>query len=598
MALDKQLNISNLEFDKVKDNIKDFLRGQDTFTDFDFEGSGMSVMLDVMAYTTHYMGFHANMAVNESFLDTAVLRNSVVSHAKTLGYIPASITAAEAIIKLTFDTTGYDPISILVEKGTSFVSIVNGTSLDFVTLESVNIYPDESGDFMGEIKVHQGKLMVSTWTVDSNPDQQFLINDSGCDRSTMNLTVTDINAAGDQGSAWASNKMLSELTPSSQVYFIQEGLDSVNEIYFGNGIFGKTPNEGSIVSVTYLSARGETGNYLSTIQDQSFSINNAINSGSGGVYDENRVTIETINSSSLGSSAESIESIRQTAPKSYERQNRAVTAEDYKTILLEKYPNIDSISVWGGEDNDPPQYGAVFISIKPKHGLELSPITKAHIKDDILAKFNMLAINPIIVTPEYTYIDIESVVKFEPLKTSLSIGEIENRIIDNVDTFFSDEITQFKVKLRFSKLTKTIDDSEFSISSNSTTLKIYKKFYTQSSNTIGNYTFKFNNAINPGTVVSSVFGSTIDGSSMALLDDGQGNVLLYDIIQEGFINTAQGTIDYETGTVQLNGFSPVMDTNTVISLYVTPKTNDISTLRNNLLVLNSTKVSLEALTNQ
>ena len=202
----------------------------------------------------------------------------------------------------------------------------------------------------------------------------------------------------------------------------------------------------------------------------------------------------------------------------------------------------------------------------------------------------MLAITPIIVTPEYTYIDIETTVNYDPLTTSLSLGEIQNEVRSSVASFFESEITEFKVDLKFSKMTRVIDDAESSITNNTTTLKIYKKFYTQSSNTIGNYIFKFNNKLNPGSVVSSVFGSTVDGSQMALLDDGQGNVLLYDIIAEGFINTSQGSIDYEEGTIELIGFSPVLDNNTVISLYATPKVNDISTIRNNLLVLNSTNV--------
>ena len=582
---DKQLNISDLEFDKIKGNIKTFLSGQDTFTDYDFEGSGMSVMLDVMAYTTHYMGYYTNMAINESFLDTATLRNSVVSHAKTIGYIPKSITASEAIIKLSFDTTGQDPSYIPIDKGTMFSSNVNGTTQQFVTLETVNIFPDETGDFSGEIKVYQGSMKSLTWTWDSNIQQQFFVPDSGCDRATLTLSVNGVH--------WENNQNLSELLPDSLTYFIQEGLDSVTEIYFGNDIFGKIPRDGYELEVMYLSTNGEPGNYISTVQNQVFSLTNAID----GIYDTNKVTIETINISSLGTEKENIETIRTTAPKSYERQNRAVTAEDYKTILVEKYPNIDSISVWGGEDNDPPQYGAVFISIKPKHGLELSPLTKASLIDDVLSKYNMLAITPIIVTPEYTYVDIDTTVKYNPLKTTLSSGEVQTVVIEDVKDFFQEEIAQFQVSLRFSKLSQTIDAADSAISNSLTTLKIYKKFYTQSSNTVGNYIFKFNNKINPGSAVSSVFGSTVDGSSMALLDDGQGNILLYDIISEGFISTTQGTVDYDSGIIELNGFNPVLDINTVISLYATPKSNDISTLRNNLLVLNSTNVTLETISN-
>jgi hypothetical protein len=209
----------------------------------------------------------------------------------------------------------------------------------------------------------------------------------------------------------------------------------------------------------------------------------------------------------------------------------------------------------------------------------------------------MLAITPIIVTPEYTYVDIDTTVKYNPLKTTLSSGEIQTVVIEDVKEFFQEEIAQFQVNLRFSKLSQTIDAADTAISNSLTTLKIYKKFYTQSSNTVGNYIFKFNNKINPGSAVSSVFGSTVDGSSMALLDDGQGNILLYDIISEGFISTTQGTVDYDSGIIELNGFNPVLDINTVISLYATPKSNDISTLRNNLLVLNSTNVTLETITN-
>jgi hypothetical protein len=413
-----------------------------------------------------------------------------------------------------------------------------------------------------------------------NVMKSFIIQDPTCDRDT--LTMAD---------GWVNNQHLSELNPTSKVFFVQEGLDEVTEIYFGNDIFGKIPSDDDMISVYYLSTVGSEGNYSSSLSNQVFSLETTI----GEVYDENRVGIETINISSLGSEAESTATIKMTAPRSYERQNRAVTAEDYKTILLEKYPNIDSISVWGGEDNDPPQYGAVFISIKPKHGLELSPITKDKLTKDILSKYNMLAINPIITTPEYTYLDIETTVKFDPLKTSLSSGDIQTKIIADIKDFIASEISQFKVTLRYSQLTNTIDNAEMSISNNLTTVKMYKKFFIQASNTTGNYIFKFNNAIKPGTAVSSVFGNVINSTQYALLDDGQGNILLYDIVSEVFANTSQGTIDYENGVIELIGFNPSLDNNTVISLYGTPQTNDIIATRNNLLVLNNSKVTMVSL---
>ena len=580
----KALDLSNLEFDGIKSNIKEYLKGQNEFIDYDFEGSGMSVMLDVMAYTTHYMGFHTNMAINESFLDTATLRNSVVSHAKAIGYVPKSATASEAIVKLQFDTTGYDPSYIVIEEGTHFVSNINGTPLPFTNLDTINIFEDEGGDFAGEITLRHGSLKGLEWTYDAiSETQAFLVNDPTCDRSTIKMTVND--------KPWAENEILSELNNESLIYFLQEGLDGVTEIYFGNGIFGKRPLDGQVIKITYLSTLGETGNYTSTINEQTFALESTIDS----VYTASLVTVNTVDVSSLGSFPESTENIKSTAPRAYERQDRAVTAEDYKSILIEKYPNIESIAVWGGEDNDPPQYGAVFICIKPRHGLELSPLTKQKLTEDILSKYNMLAINPIITAPEYTYIDVETTVKYNPVLTAMSSSEVQTKIIEDIAAFFEAEVSAFKSILRYSQLGNTIDSADPSISNNLTSVKFYKKFFIQASNTVGNYIFKYDNAITPGSAVSSVFGNTETSTQYALLDNGQGNILLYDIVNEQFLNTEQGTIDYENGIIELLGFRPVLDTNSVISLYAIPQSNDITAIRSNLLVLNQSSVTMQAI---
>jgi hypothetical protein len=327
------------------------------------------------------------------------------------------------------------------------------------------------------------------------------------------------------------------------------------------------------------------------VQEQVFALESTIN----GTYTASTVLVETVDISSLGSEQETTQSIKETAPRAYERQDRAVTAEDYKTILVEKYPNIEAIAVWGGEENDPPQYGAVFICIKPKHGLELSPLTKTKLTDEILSKYNMLAINPIITAPEYTYIDVEATVKYDPVLTPLSAGEVQTKIISEITDFFEAELTQFKVTLRYSRLVQTIDSTDVSISNNLTSIKIYKKFFIEASNTVGNYVFKFDNAITAGSSVSSVFGNTQASTQFALLDDGQGNILLYDIANEQFLNTEQGTIDYENGIIELIGFNPVLDTNTVISLYATPQSNDISAIRNNLLVLENSNITMQSI---
>ena len=521
------------------------------------------------------------MAINESFLDTATLRNSVVSHAKAIGYVPKSTIAAEAIVKLTFDTTGTDPQYIIVEKGTQFISNINGVPLPFTNLDTVNIFPDEGGEFSGEIKLSQGTLKGIDWTFDATSDtQKFIIADPTCDRTTMTMVIADW--------PWENNQTLSEIDGTSLAYFLQEGLDGVTEIYFGNGLFGKRPLDGNLIQVAYLSTSGAEGNYTSTVDEQVFALESTI----AGAYTASTVTVETVDISSLGSAQESTANIKETAPRAYERQDRAVTAEDYKTILIEKYPNIEAIAVWGGEENTPPQYGAVFISIKPKHGLELSPLTKTKLTDEILSKYNILAINPIITAPEYTYIDVEATVKYDPVLTALSAGEVQTKIISEIEDFFEAELTQFKVTLRYSRLIQTIDSTDVSISNNLTSIKMFKKFFIEASNTVGNYIFKFDNPITAGTCVSSVFGNTQASTQFALLDDGQGNILLYDISSESFLNTEQGTVDYEKGIVELMGFNPVLDTNTIISLYATPQSNDISAIRNNLLILNNSNITM------
>ena len=422
------------------------------------------------------------------------------------------------------------------------------------------------------------------WSYDATSEtQSFFIEDIKCDRATITMTINE--------KPWENNQNLSELSGESPVYFLQEGLDGVTEIYFGNGIFGKVPLDLASIKITYLATDGATGNYTSTITEQVFALESTIDS----VYTSGQVTVNTVDVSSLGSEPESTENIKETAPRAYERQDRAVTAEDYKTILIEKYPNIESIAVWGGEDNDPPQYGAVFICIKPKYGLELSPLTKQKLTEDILSKYNMLAINPIITAPEYTYIDVESIVKYDPVLTSLSASEVQTKIIADIAAFFEAEVSQFRVIMRYSKLGNTIDAADPSISNNLTSVKFYKKFYIQASNTVGNYIFRYDNPITPGSAVSSVFGNTETSTQYALLDDGQGNILLYDIVNELFLNTEQGTIDYENGIIELIGFRPVLDTNSVISLYATPQSNDITAIRSNLLVLNQSSVTMQSI---
>jgi hypothetical protein len=564
------LNVSELDFDKIQTNLKTHLQAQTEFQDYNFDGSNLATLIDALAYATHYNGVYANAAVNESFLDSAQVRNSIVSHAKALGYTPSSATAPSATIRLVFNTA---TSSVNIDKGTKFSGTYQGTSYNFVTIDAYTATND-TGIYTIDIPISQGEYFTKTYTWLDNTTQRFVLNEVDIDRASIDVAVN--------GDFWVLNEgELALLDGDSQVFFVQENQDNQTEVYFGpdSGLFGARPLNNNPIIISYVRTKGAASNGTTT-----FSIPGLV-----GGFDAQDITITTVDASTLGSDAEEIENIRFRAPKNYERQGRAVTSEDYKAIISDRFGDVQAINVWGGEENDPPKYGKVLIAIKPTVGEELSPITKTKLIDEILKPYNIVAITPEIVDPEYIYVATNSNIKYKKSLTNKSTGELTTVVEAAIEAQFNSDLNEFGSTLRYSGIVASIDNAEASIISNVTTIQMSRRFLKDSTNTAGIYEIQYYNKIIPGTVVSSTIVKT-DVADYAIMDDGLGVMTLYNITAQAFENIEMGTVDYTTGKIELNGFLTEIDINQSISIYAAPEDTDISSEKNLLILFDSATI--------
>jgi len=580
-----KLLVSDLDFDLIKSNLKNFLQSQSQFQDYDFEGSSLSVLLDILSYNTHYLSYLANMATNELYLDSADIRSNIVSLAKMIGYTPSSPRAPMANITVRLNNaTG---TSVTMSKGTVFTTNVNDVSYQYVTNSDFTTIPINGVYEFSNITVYEGTLVTFKYTVDSSDvDQKFIIPSSNADTSTLKVSVQN-SSADTTTSTYALAGGYNGVTSTSKVYFIQEGQDNKYEVYFGDGINGAALNDGNIVILQYIVTNKDISNGAS-----SFSL-------SGNIGGFSNVSITTNSASQGGADGETNESIRHNAPLQYAAQERAVTTTDYETLVQSLYPNALSVSAWGGEDDETPRYGIVKIAIKPASGSTLTETTKQSIIDS-LKPYNVASVSPQIVDPETTSVLLTSTIKYDAKATTKSSDTLRSEIVTAITNYNTTTLQKFDAVFRYSKLTGLIDDTDTSILSNITTVKVRKSFTpTISSST--RYDIYFRNALfNPhtghnaaagGILTSTGFKVTGSDFEMFLDDDGNGNVRRYYLVSgiRTYANDTQGTIDYATGQITLNSLSVASISNirgatsTRIEITVQPNSNDVVPVRDQII---------------
>jgi len=612
------VNFSNLDFDQVKTSLKDYLRSNSDFTDYDFEGSNLSSILDVLAYNTYITSYNANMVTNEVFIDSATLRENVVSLARNIGYLPRSRTASTATISFFVDVTGVTPApaTITLNKGpvASSAGQTGVNSYVFCILEDVTVpvFTDSNGTAtatFNEVKISEGTLITNAFTSTSvNPDQKFILPNSGIDTSLMNVTVRS-NASESTGAQYSSQNSIFDIDSSSKVYFLQEIEDERYEIFFGDDIFGKKLEEGNYVTVEYVVSSGDAANGISNFtfagrlsyirNAQSYSVTTGVS------------LLSTDLKSTGGESIETVDSIKKFAPRIYASQNRAVSANDYETLIPAKiYPETESISVFGGEELVPPQYGKVFISIKPRTGDFLPNLIKENIKTR-LKKYAVAGIVPEILDLKYLYIEVDSKIYYN--SNLAPSGEYVSTLVQqNTESYAeSTELNRYGARFKYSKFLKVIDESDAAVTSNITTLQIRRDMRAVL-NSFAEYQIGFGNEF----YIKSMSGYNIKSTAFRVSGISQ-DVYLSDIPNSNretgsiffftlpsvnstsptIIRRNVGTINYKSGIITLNPVNilsgKLKDGQTIIELSACPKSNDVIGLQDLYLQLDISNSNFE-----
>ena len=484
------LRIAELDFDAIKTNLKEYLRNQSQFSDYDFDGSGLNILLDVLAYNTHYMAYYLNMVGNEMFLDSATLRNSVVSHAKNMNYLPTSVRGAVAKVNILATDPDSSQSTLTIPAYTEFQSQqVDGINYTFVTLTAQTATRNVSSNTFtfNNVTLKQGeKLTYNVSVTNSNTKRRFVIPNANIDTTTLLVSV-QTSTLDSTRNAYVLSEDITAANSNSKIYFLEEDASGQYAIYFGDGYLGKNLANGNIVQLSYLASDGEGAN-----KANSFTLVSTL--GSPAI---SNVIVSSISAAAAGSSRESIDQIKFSAPKFYTTQNRAVTVNDYGTIILKDYPNVQSVSVWGGEDNDPVQYGKIFISMNPKVGYAISDTEKARIIDEIIKNRSVLTVTPEIVDPKYTYIKVYADVHYDAAKTVLNNEELKSLVRSTILNYSSTDLGNFNSTFRFSRLQKQIDTTDTSFLSSNMKIEVQKRF-EPTLNVAKNYDLDYNMPLKRG----------------------------------------------------------------------------------------------------
>ena len=562
----------------------------------------MATIIDVLAYVTHINSMNANFSLNETFLDTAQLRSSVVSHAKLLGYTPRSISPSVAYInvKMNYDDTqtplwnhdaNNDPLPLTMERGTKFSTSIDGVTYPmFVSVTSTINF--DSGWNFSNISIEQGTLTDITYTYQNNVFEQYLIPSTNVNTASIKVTVIDSGSTS-ASKVYALNSNVVNLDGTSEVYFLEEGRDSYYEIKFGDNIIGKRPGNGNSIKIEYSTIPSAANVNGATV----FTMTDSIN----GNTDE---TVTLVTKATGGAARETKEAIKFNAPLSHVSQNRAVTPDDYKAIIKNEFADIEAVNVWGGEDHDVPDYGKVYISIKPLSAETLTDTQKTTIKTNILKPKNVVSITPVLVDPEYTYIDLEVFFKYNPNLATVTASGLATSIRNTLITYNNDTLKSFGGVYRDSNVLKKIDDTNIAILSNITRIKMAKKI-TPVLGVSTKYELKFNQALTDLDATTSALGSylsstlfTFAGVDAKLKDyyDSSSDTRIIQIVDTAnlVLDTNIGDVNEEAGTITLNSFAPTAlpTGKTTIDVTVKPASSDISPTRNELLTINTSAATI------
>lgn len=592
-----KITTTELDFDGIKSSLKNFLRGQQRFSDYDFEGSGLSILLDVLAYNTHMKALNLNLAINEAFLDSASKRDSAVSRAKGLGYVPASVRSARATVNQ--QVGGSSENTLLLPKYSKFTTEVDSQAFTFYTLDSYTANKSPSGVGVGThtfegVELVEGMLLDFSFTADGI-NTSFTIPNANVDLSTLEVIVQEEPEASSYDPFIRSDTVM-DIDGNSLVYFIKEIAGGKHQIEFGNGVLGKALVAGNVVTVTYMVSSGEAANTA-----RSFTLTDT---------PETATTVAkpiTTRVAAGGAAAETIEDIKWNAPRAFVAQNRCVTVEDFKTVVNATYPNASSINVWGGEKNDPPAYGKVFISVKPVDSERLSETEKNYLLNTIIKPRCTMTIHPVVVDPDYIYVDLTIGFYFNKRETTKTPGQLKQIVRSAVTTYNDSKLAKFGGILKSSVLGRVIDGADTAIKSSVTTMILrynLKPIYNKTTS----YTIELGNPIyNSGVPEQSV---TSSGLTVLNTDRGTvyfedrprgaghtvGDLVLYFKVQsrKEYLPGTYGTVNYETGKITLDALTITGITGSTFSFYIKPQSDDVAAAKNRIVTINMASDAITA----
>jgi len=568
MANNKKINVTELDFDAIKANLKTFLQAQTEFQDYDFEGSGLSVILDILAYNTHYNALYNNLAVNEMFLDSAIKRNSVVSLAKTLGYTPRSAKCAEAVANLTITSASTGPSLVSIPQYSPFNTVVNGQPYNFYNKEAISISGASNVYTATGVTLIEGTQLSFRFNVSTGT--RYIIPNANVDLDTVSVRVQE-NSTSSDFKTFTNASSLVGLDPTIRAYFIKEIDDGLYELVFGDGVLSAALTNGNVVEVNYIVSNLDAANGA-----RSFTF------AGDPPYSGSVVSVVITSIASGGSGPEGIDSIRFNAPKIYAAQNRAVTTEDYKALIYANFAEAKSVGVWGGEDNNPPVYGKTFICVKPKSATKLTTQQKSDIVNTILANKNVVSVTPEIIDPDYLNIALNITVYYNPRETTRSAKEIQTIVNNAVIKYDDDDLQRFDGIFRHSKLSRLIDTCEKGIINNNTTVLIRRKVAPRY-NVSAQYIIDIINPIyTTGLAQNNIYstGFFIYGSDTIhyLDDDGAGYIRLYYIGSSAdkiIVNPQIGTVDYAAGLINISNLHITAIADIDFEISIRPSSYDV-----------------------